>query len=173
MLCVTVCGDRRRSCVHETLLSWTASTVSLPPHSMDNIKDRIKDALWALSSCLCHPSAKIKINGRTCQLPSNSFTMTETRMSSHVFSQTKSSRSSERAASHSYTWRKMSTVVSVAGWSFVLCVDCYSSQRQFALKKIRCPTGSDAVKETMREVEAYRRFKYVFLVLPRSLSLND
>lgn len=35
------------------------------------------------------------------------------------------------------------------------------SQREFALKKIRCPTGSDGVKDAMREVEAYRRFKYV------------
>ncbi|TFY80826.1 hypothetical protein EWM64_g3188 [Hericium alpestre] len=34
------------------------------------------------------------------------------------------------------------------------------NQRQFALKKIRCPSGSDAVKEAMREVEAYRRFKH-------------
>lgn len=32
-------------------------------------------------------------------------------------------------------------------------------QRQFALKKIRCPTGAQGVKEVMREVEAYRRFK--------------
>ena len=37
----------------------------------------------------------------------------------------------------------------------------WSLKRQFALKKIRCPTGSEAVKEAMREVEAYRRFKYV------------
>jgi serine/threonine kinase 16 len=28
------------------------------------------------------------------------------------------------------------------------------------LKKIRCPTGSEGVKEAMREVEAYRRFKH-------------
>jgi serine/threonine protein kinase len=36
----------------------------------------------------------------------------------------------------------------------------YHPQRQFALKKIRCPTGSEDVKQAMREVEAYRRFKY-------------
>ena len=35
----------------------------------------------------------------------------------------------------------------------------FDSQRQFALKKIRCPTGSEGVKEAMREVDAYRRFK--------------
>lgn len=38
-------------------------------------------------------------------------------------------------------------------------------KRQFALKKIRCPTGSEGVVEAMREVEAYRRFKYVLLLL--------
>jgi len=34
------------------------------------------------------------------------------------------------------------------------------SGRQFALKKIRCPTGNEGVKEAMREVEAYRKFKH-------------
>ncbi len=32
-------------------------------------------------------------------------------------------------------------------------------QRQFALKKIRCPSGQEDVRQAMREVEAYRRFK--------------
>jgi len=32
-------------------------------------------------------------------------------------------------------------------------------QRQFALKKIRCPNGSEDVKVAMREAEAYRLFK--------------
>ena len=40
-------------------------------------------------------------------------------------------------------------------------------QREFALKKIRCPTGSEDVRQAMREVEAYRRFKYVYLRIPR------
>jgi len=35
-----------------------------------------------------------------------------------------------------------------------------SSGRQFALKKIRCPTGAEGVREAMREVEAYRRFRH-------------
>jgi len=38
-------------------------------------------------------------------------------------------------------------------------------QREFALKKIRCPTGSEDVRQAMREVEAYRRFKYVDLCI--------
>lgn len=43
-------------------------------------------------------------------------------------------------------------------------------QRQFALKKIRCPGGNEDVRQAMREVEAYRRFKCVviFLVLTRT-----
>jgi len=39
-------------------------------------------------------------------------------------------------------------------------------QREFALKKIRCPTGSEDVRQAMREVEAYRRFKCVDLHIP-------
>jgi hypothetical protein len=34
-------------------------------------------------------------------------------------------------------------------------------QKEFALKKIRCPTGAEGVEEAMREVAAYRRFKCV------------
>ena len=41
-----------------------------------------------------------------------------------------------------------------------------SFQREFALKKIRCPTGSEDVRQAMREVEAYRRFKCVYLYIP-------
>jgi serine/threonine protein kinase len=36
------------------------------------------------------------------------------------------------------------------------------TQKEFALKKIRCPTGAEGVEAVMREVAAYRRFKYVF-----------
>jgi hypothetical protein len=43
-------------------------------------------------------------------------------------------------------------------------------QRQFALKKIRCPGGNEDVRQAMREVEAYRRFKYVVHYrLPRAI----
>ena len=44
-------------------------------------------------------------------------------------------------------------------------------QREFALKKIRCPTGSEDVRQAMREVEAYRRFKCVDFSIPRLLSM--
>ncbi len=33
---------------------------------LDSLKDQAKDALWAVTSCICKPAAKIKINGRTC-----------------------------------------------------------------------------------------------------------
>ena len=33
---------------------------------LDSLKDQAKDALWAVTSCVCKPAAKIKINGRTC-----------------------------------------------------------------------------------------------------------
>ncbi|KAF7312489.1 Pkinase-domain-containing protein [Mycena indigotica] len=85
------------------------------------LEDRVKDALWALSSCVCQQSAKVKINGRTF---------------------------------------KIIKVLGEGGFSFVYLAQDENSGRQFALKKIRCPTGSEGVKEAMREVEAYRRFKH-------------
>ena len=44
--------------------------MSLPPqllHTFEGIKYQVKDAFWALSSCICQQSAKVKINGRTCK----------------------------------------------------------------------------------------------------------
>ncbi|KAF9649879.1 other/NAK protein kinase [Thelephora ganbajun] len=97
--------------------------MSLPP-ALLNLVDQAKDALWALTACIFHPSAKVKINGRTF---------------------------------------KIVKVLGEGGFSFVyLCQDEASgvSLREFALKKIRCPTGSEDVRQAMREVEAYRRFKH-------------
>jgi hypothetical protein len=39
--------------------------MSLPP-ALLNLLDQAKDALWAVSACMFHPSAKVKVNGRTC-----------------------------------------------------------------------------------------------------------
>ncbi|GLB40351.1 putative protein kinase superfamily protein [Lyophyllum shimeji] len=89
--------------------------------AFENLKDQAKDALYALTSCLCQQSAKVKINGRTFQILK---------------------------------------VLGEGGFSFVYLAQDEHSGRQFALKKIRCPTGSEGVKEAMREVEAYRRFKH-------------
>lgn len=44
--------------------------MSLPPQllrTLENLRDQAKDAVWALSSCLCQQTPKIKINGRTCE----------------------------------------------------------------------------------------------------------
>jgi serine/threonine kinase 16 len=46
------------------------------------------------------------------------------------------------------------------GFSFVYLIRDESSGRQCALKKILVTTGTQGVKEAMREVEAYRRFKH-------------
>ncbi|THG97341.1 hypothetical protein EW026_g4636 [Hermanssonia centrifuga] len=45
--------------------------MALPPqlmHTLENVKYQVKDAFWALSSCICQQSAKIKINGRTFKI---------------------------------------------------------------------------------------------------------
>ncbi|KAF9468001.1 other/NAK protein kinase [Collybia nuda] len=89
--------------------------------ALESVKDQAKDAIYAMASCICHQSAKVKINGRTFQIVK---------------------------------------VLGEGGFSFVYLAQDEHSGRQFALKKIRCPTGSEGVKEAMREVEAYRRFKH-------------
>ncbi|KAG6845468.1 hypothetical protein H0H87_008828 [Tephrocybe sp. NHM501043] len=89
--------------------------------AFESFKDQAKDAIYALTSCLCQQSAKVKINGRTFQIIK---------------------------------------VLGEGGFSFVYLAQDEHSGRQFALKKIRCPTGSEGVKVAMREVEAYRRFKH-------------
>ncbi|KAF5359689.1 hypothetical protein D9756_003082 [Leucocoprinus leucothites] len=55
---------------------------------------------------------------------------------------------------------KIVKVLGEGGFSFVYLAQDDHNGRQFALKKIRCPTGREGVKEAMREVEAYRRFKH-------------
>lgn len=55
---------------------------------------------------------------------------------------------------------KILKVLGEGGFSFVYLCEDETSGREFALKKIRCPTGSEDVRQAMREVEAYRRFKH-------------
>ncbi|KAJ7814617.1 kinase-like domain-containing protein [Mycena olivaceomarginata] len=88
--------------------------------AFDNFKDQTKDAIWALSSCLCQQSAKVKINGRTF---------------------------------------KINKVLGEGGFSFVyLAQDEHSgediSQRQFALKKIRCPTVPHQTSNIIRILDS-------------------
>ena len=49
---------------------------------------------------------------------------------------------------------------------FLVALLTMALQREFALKKIRCPTGSEDVRQAMREVEAYRKFKCVDSSIP-------
>lgn len=90
-------------------------------NTFESLKFQIKDAFWAISSCVCQESAKIKVNGRTF---------------------------------------KIVKVLGEGGFSFVYLAQDEASGRQFALKKIRCPGGNEDVRQAMREVEAYRRFKH-------------
>ncbi|PRQ75713.1 Protein kinase-like domain-containing protein [Rhodotorula toruloides] len=46
------------------------------------------------------------------------------------------------------------------GFSYVYLARDNASGRLFALKKIRCPLGSDSVKAALKEVEAYKRFRH-------------
>ncbi|KAH8929291.1 Pkinase-domain-containing protein [Atractiella rhizophila] len=55
---------------------------------------------------------------------------------------------------------KILKLLGEGGFSYVYLVEDTTSGRQFALKKIRCPLGSDSVKSAMKEVEAYRRFRH-------------
>lgn len=46
------------------------------------------------------------------------------------------------------------------GFSFVYLIEDTSNGRFYALKKILVTSGQEGVKEAMREVEAYRRFRH-------------
>jgi hypothetical protein len=49
----------------------TCAIMAPPPQLfrvLENLKDQAKDAIWAISSCLCQQTPKVKINGRTCRL---------------------------------------------------------------------------------------------------------
>lgn len=55
---------------------------------------------------------------------------------------------------------KIIKLLGEGGFSYVYLAQDHSSGRLFALKKIRCPLGSDSVKEAIQEVEAYKRFRH-------------
>jgi len=46
------------------------------------------------------------------------------------------------------------------GFSFVYLVQDVASGRLYALKKIRCPFGSEGVQDAMKEAEMYRIFQH-------------
>ncbi|GAA5876027.1 hypothetical protein JCM8547_003534 [Rhodosporidiobolus lusitaniae] len=55
---------------------------------------------------------------------------------------------------------KMVKLLGEGGFSFVYLAQDQASGRLFALKKIRCPLGSESVKAALKEVEAYKRFRH-------------
>ncbi|EJU04981.1 Pkinase-domain-containing protein, partial [Dacryopinax primogenitus] len=97
------------------------ATMSSLMWTLQSLQEKAKDAIYALSSCICREQATLKINGRTF---------------------------------------KLLKVLGEGGFSFVYLAQDETSGRMFALKKIRCPTGAEGVREAMREVEAYRRFRH-------------
>jgi serine/threonine kinase 16 len=72
----------------------------------------------------------------------------------------------------SYTIEKL---LGEGGFSFVYLIRDQSSQRLFALKKILVTSGQEGVKEAMREVEAYRRFRHknVIKILDSAVVQDD
>lgn len=59
---------------------------------------------------------------------------------------------------------KIIKLLGEGGFSYVYLAEDLSSRRLFALKKIRCTLGSDSVKEALKEVEAYRRFRHANII---------
>ncbi|OWZ58603.1 serine/threonine kinase 16 [Cryptococcus neoformans c45] len=55
---------------------------------------------------------------------------------------------------------KIEKLLGEGGFSFVYLIRDLSSDRLYALKKILVTSGQEGVKEAMREVEAYRRFRH-------------
>lgn len=55
---------------------------------------------------------------------------------------------------------KIEKLLGEGGFAFVYLIRDESSGRAYALKKILVTSGEEGVKEAMREVEAYRRFRH-------------
>ncbi|ORY77653.1 kinase-like domain-containing protein [Leucosporidium creatinivorum] len=55
---------------------------------------------------------------------------------------------------------KIIKLLGEGGFSYVYLAQDVASGRHFALKKIRCPLGSDSVRTALKEVEAYKRFRH-------------
>lgn len=59
---------------------------------------------------------------------------------------------------------KILKLVGEGGFSFIYLVEDITSARVFALKKIRCPLGSESVRTALKEVEAYKRFRHPSII---------
>jgi serine/threonine kinase 16 len=123
--------------------------------ALDRIKFHAKDAISTVTGCVCQQQNKLKINGRTCAFHIVLLHLNIVTLICSV---------------------NILRVLGEGGFSFVYLVQDEASgvrnniyyhstiliaciKREFALKKIFCPNGFEGVKQAMREVEAYRRFK--------------
>ncbi|KAG9038734.1 hypothetical protein FS837_001194 [Tulasnella sp. UAMH 9824] len=106
-------------------------------YQLEVLKDKVQDAVFALTSCICQPSATIKVNGRSF---------------------------------------KILRILGEGGFSFVYLAQDEHSGREFALKKIRCPTGQEGVKEdsaVMDDRDGEGKIVYLFLPYYRRGNLQD
>ncbi|KAG0053375.1 hypothetical protein BGZ89_002939, partial [Linnemannia elongata] len=55
---------------------------------------------------------------------------------------------------------KVIKLLGEGGFSFVYLVQDVATGRLYALKKIRCPFGSEGVQDAMKEAEMYRTFQH-------------
>ncbi|KAG8928393.1 hypothetical protein FRC01_006016, partial [Tulasnella sp. 417] len=106
-------------------------------YQLEVLKDKVQDAVFALTSCIFQPSATIKVNGRSF---------------------------------------KIVRILGEGGFSFVYLAQDEHSGREFALKKIRCPTGQEGVKEDSAVVDdrdGEGKIVYLFLPYYRRGNLQD
>ncbi|KAK4684330.1 serine/threonine kinase 16, partial [Tremellales sp. Uapishka_1] len=70
---------------------------------------------------------------------------------------------------------KVERLLGEGGFSFVYLIHDESSGRQYALKKILVTSGQEGVKEAMKEIEAYRRFRHknIIQILDSSVVQDD
>lgn len=114
------------------------------PHS---VFDRIQDSLFALAS----------------SLPCNSAALTDLCQTFSGGNAGSSSGTSNNIASGTLKLNgrnvQIVKLLGEGGFSFVYLARDRESGREFALKKIRCPAGSDALPLALAELEAHRRFR--------------
>lgn len=114
------------------------------PHT---ILDRVQDSIFALTSSLPCNSAKF---ADLCQTFSGGNVGSSSGTSNTIASGTLK-----------LNGRNVQIVklLGEGGFSFVYLARDRESGREFALKKIRCPAGSDALPLALAELEAHRRFR--------------
>jgi serine/threonine kinase 16 len=129
-------------------------------HAFETFKYHAKDLLSAISGCVCQQQSKLKINGRMCACSITYFLELKLRWISVRIEKVLGE------GGFSFVYLAQDETSGVRAQSFCSCTVTttdvgYVHQKEFALKKIRCPTGTEGVNAVMNEVAAYRRFKCV------------